>query len=462
MDTAKSVTATFIQQYALTTNVTGAGSVSPSSGGVYDTGALVELTATPEEGWRFDYWSEDLTGSENPVSITMDTAKSVTATFSINQYTLTYTAGDNGSITGATSQTVNYGTNGTAVEAVPATSYHFVRWSDDSTQNPRIDANVTADINVTATFSINEYTLTYTAGDNGSITGETPQTVNHGASGTAVEAVPTTGYHFIRWSDTSTANPRADSDVTGDISVMAEFASNTETIVLPGGIPLEMVWIPAGAFQMGRNPSEQDSYANEDPRHVVAFASGFWMGKYELTQAQWVAVMGNNPSSYTGDLQRPVETVSWNDIQVFIAFLNIATGKTFRLPSEAEREYACRAGTTTRFYWGDDTSYTEIDNYAWYQGNSAGKTHAVGGKLPNGWGLYDMSGNVYEYCEDDWHESYSGAPANGNAWVDSPRNSLRVLRGGGFDFTGIPCRSAVRGREGLSGAYSNFGLRLAR
>src|SRR5262249_35076544 len=139
---------------------------------------------------------------------------SVTASFAINTYTLTYTAVANGSITGTSPQTVNDGASGTAVTAVPATGYHFVSWSDSSTSNPRTDSNVHADVSVTSNFAINTYTLTYTAGANGSISGTSPQTVNYGASGTAVTAVPATGYHFVQWSDASTANPRTDTNVT--------------------------------------------------------------------------------------------------------------------------------------------------------------------------------------------------------------------------------------------------------
>ena len=132
-------------------------------------------------------------------------------------YTLTYTAGANGTISGTTPQTVNLGGNGTPVTAVPNAGYHFVNWSDASTANPRTDTNVTANVSVTANFAINTYTLTYTAGANGTITGTSPQTVNHGANGTAVTAVPNAGYHFVNWSDASTANPRTDTNVTANI-----------------------------------------------------------------------------------------------------------------------------------------------------------------------------------------------------------------------------------------------------
>ena len=153
-------------------------------------GSGTAVTAVPNTGYHFVNWSDASTA--NPRTDTNVTANvSVTANFAINTYTLTYTAGANGSITGASPQTVNHGASGTAVTAVPATGYHFVNWSDSSTANPRTDTNVTGNITVTASFAINTYTLTYTAGANGSISGTSPQTVNYGASGTAVTAVPT-------------------------------------------------------------------------------------------------------------------------------------------------------------------------------------------------------------------------------------------------------------------------------
>ncbi|MEY2550736.1 MAG: trimeric autotransporter adhesin, partial [Verrucomicrobiota bacterium] len=150
-------------------------------------------------------------------------------------YTLTYTAGPNGSITGTSPQTVNSGEDGTPVSAVPDTGYHFVDWSDSSIANPRTDTNVTADISVTANFAINTYTLTYTAGSNGSITGTSPQTVNYGGDGTTVTAVPDTGYHFVNWSDAVTTASRTDTNVTADISVTANFAINTYTLTYTAG-----------------------------------------------------------------------------------------------------------------------------------------------------------------------------------------------------------------------------------
>jgi formylglycine-generating enzyme required for sulfatase activity len=178
------------------------------------------------------------------------------------------------------------------------------------------------------------------------------------------------------------------------------------------------------------------------------------MGKYEVTQAQWEAVTGNNPSRYDGD-NRPVEQVSWNDIhEDFLSQID----DDFRLPSESEWEYACRAGTETRFYWGDDHGYDDIGDYAIYYDNASGGTADVGTKRPNSWGLYDMSGNVWEWCEDYYHDSYNGAPADGSAWNDN--GSSRVLRGGSWNNNPRSCRSAHRNRHNPPYRLSSYGFRL--
>lgn len=253
----------------------------------------------------------------------------------------------------------------------------------------------------------------------------------------------------------------------GEVPVEGE--GETETIMLPGDVPLEMKWIPGGTFQMGRYAGEQDSYDREDPQHAVT-VPGFWLGKYEVTKRQWQAVMETTPwlgqDDVLADLDSPAVYVSWDDAKSFITALNAHTGKTFRLPSGAEWEYACRAGTTTRFYWGDDPGYAVINEYAWWDGNTldAGEeyAHVVGLKLPNALGLFDMSGNVWEWCEDDWHSNYTGAPGNGSAWVDSPRGTNRVLRGGCWGCSGDRCRSANYGSGYRSGANNYVGFRLSR
>jgi formylglycine-generating enzyme required for sulfatase activity len=197
------------------------------------------------------------------------------------------------------------------------------------------------------------------------------------------------------------------------------------------------------------------------------------MGKYELTKAQWTAVMGTTPWSgrpyVLDDPDSPAVYISWDMIAGaggFIESLNAANpGMNFRLPSEAQWEYACRAGTTTRFYWGDDPSYTEIGNYAWYEGNAwnAGQqyAHVVGQKLPNAFGLYDMSGNVWEWCQDWCHSNYTGAPTDGSAW-ESPTDSSRVLRGGSWCNNNDSCRSATRYGYYPGRVLSYIGFRLSR
>ena len=152
-----------------------------------------------------------------------------------------------------------------------------------------------------------------------------------------------------------------------------------------------------------------------------------------------------------------------DDAQTFLAALNQQDpGKDYRLPSEAEWEYACRAGTTSRFYWGDDSAYSQIGTYAWYFGNFDEHTHPVGTKAPNAWGLYDMIGNVWEWCEDDSHADYTGAPTDGSAWIDSPRGAERTWRGGSIRSYEVVCRSAKRGGFGAGVGTGWRGFRIVR
>ncbi len=215
-------------------------------------------------------------------------------------------------------------------------------------------------------------------------------------------------------------------------------------------IERELVLIKSGAFQMGDGDP-----INTVPVHRVDIEKPFYMGKYEVTQAQWRAVMGSNPSQFKGD-DLPVENVSWNDAKEFCRKLSQMTGREYRLPTEAEWEYACRAGTTGA-YAGD------LDAMAWYDKNSGGKTHPVGQKQPNAFGLYDMHGNVWEWCEDDWHNSYNGAPNDGRAWVDiSARGSYRVARGGSWGSNAVRSRSAYRPGNTPGARVNYLGFRLLR
>ncbi|CCI36453.1 SUMF1/EgtB/PvdO family nonheme iron enzyme [Microcystis aeruginosa] len=234
---------------------------------------------------------------------------------------------------------------------------------------------------------------------------------------------------------------------------------------ISNGVTLEMVSLPAGEFLMGSPDSDPDAWDSEKPPHQVKVNS-FAIGKYPVTQAQYQAVMGTNPSHFKNNswfknnLQNPVEQVSWNDAQAFCQKLSQITGKTYRLPTEAEWEYACRAGTTTCYYFGDDAN--QLGDYAWYKGNSQDKTHPVGQKRPNAWGLYDMSGNVWEWCEDDWHSSYIGAPTDGSAWIKNNNdNDYRILRGGSWYNSPNSCRSAYRNNDTRRDNNSNsYGFRV--
>jgi formylglycine-generating enzyme required for sulfatase activity len=231
----------------------------------------------------------------------------------------------------------------------------------------------------------------------------------------------------------------------------------TET--LPGNIKLEMVKIPAGSFLMG-SPNNDGSYSDrEKPQHQVNLRE-FYLGKYPLTQEQYRAIMGNNPSEFRDNPKNPVEKVSWDDAQAFCQQLNQKTGKNYRLPSEAEWEYACRAGSQTRYYFGDDEK--QLSEYAWYRENSNSKTHPVGQKKPNNWELHDMSGNVWEWCEDDWHQNHENAPKDGSSWNDfSSQTNPKLLRGGSWHNDLRNCRSANRGRGNVVSSYYDIGFRLA-
>ncbi|MEK0178851.1 bifunctional serine/threonine-protein kinase/formylglycine-generating enzyme family protein [Microcoleus anatoxicus] len=230
------------------------------------------------------------------------------------------------------------------------------------------------------------------------------------------------------------------------------------------GVNLEMVQIPGGTFMMGSPDNEQGRHDSQSPQHRVTVPT-FFAGKYAITQAQWEAVMGNNPSKFKGE-KRPVENVSWDDAVEFCKKLSQTTGKKYRLLSEAEWEYACRAHTTTPFHFGE-TITPELVNYNGnypYAKASKGlyrqETTDVGSFPPNAFGLYDMHGNVWEWCSDKWHDNYSKAPADGSSWETGTDNN-RVQRGGSWLNDAVNCRSANRGWDSAGFRFSNVGFRVA-
>jgi len=239
-------------------------------------------------------------------------------------------------------------------------------------------------------------------------------------------------------------------------------------------IGMEFVLIPPGSFTMGSQTSPEktaekfgdnvDWYKPEHPAHPVEISQPFYLQKTEVTQGQWRSVMGQNPSFFSecGD-DCPVERVSWDEIQMFLEKLNQLQGlegdDQYRLPTEAEWEYACRAGTITEFSFGDDAE--KLGGYAWFGENSDKRTHPVGQKKPNSWGLYDMHGNISEWVEDDWHRNFKDSPGEGRAWIDEPRAAVRVIRGGSWHSDARYCRSATR-RGAAVARFDDVGFRLAR
>jgi formylglycine-generating enzyme required for sulfatase activity len=233
---------------------------------------------------------------------------------------------------------------------------------------------------------------------------------------------------------------------------------------LGNSVTLQMVAIPGGTFQMGSPTTEKSRYSGESPQHSVN-VSAFSIGRYPVTQAQYEAVMGKNPSHFKG-AKRPVEQVSWNDAQEFCKKLSQKTGRTYRLPSEAEWEYACRAKTTTPFHFGE-TMTSALANYdatVTYQSEPKGEyreqTTDVGIFPANAFGLCDMHGNVWEWCEDIYHKNYEGAPTDGSAWNVGGESNIRVLRGGSWIYNPRVCRSAARSWYVAGIRYLYFGFRV--
>ena len=301
---------------------------------------------------------------------------------------------------------------------------------------------------------------------NGGVAYNAPAVSLSGDLGSGV--APGTGKHLV-W------NARTDLAALYFPNVKVRVMADDSGAPIPPPSP-GMVWIPPGSFTMGSPVSEAQRYTDEE-QHTVTLTKGFYMGKYAVTQGQYLAVVGSNPSYFPGDLNRPVEQVSWNDATNYCALLTqsdrlagrIPATWTYRLPTEAEREYACRAGTTTAFHFGSAIHGGMANFYSYYEYDAAigdiyvaspvgylGRTTTVGSYAPNAFGLYDMHGNVWEWCRD-WYGAYPGGvgvdptgPATG---------SYRVVRGGSWSSRGRLCRSAIRGNGYPARRYSDMGFR---
>lgn len=256
----------------------------------------------------------------------------------------------------------------------------------------------------------------------------------------------------------------------------AKAKSDRAVLTVTSGTPAPsgMVWIPPGTFTMGSPSSERNRGSDEGPQTVVTISRGFWLGKYEVTQREYLAVTGSNPSLFKVDLDRPVEQVRWYEAVEYCNRLTqqeraagrLPAGYEYRLPTEAQWEYACRAGTTTRFSFGDALECGDecgtcaiANRYMWWCGNSEDQTHRVGQKLPNPWGLYDMHGNVWEWCADWYSSSYPGGSVTDPQGPTS--GSYRVCRGGIWNGNGLDCRSANRFGYWPVSWNHNLGFRAA-
>jgi formylglycine-generating enzyme required for sulfatase activity len=239
-------------------------------------------------------------------------------------------------------------------------------------------------------------------------------------------------------------------------------------ISLGANVELELILVRRGRFIMG----SENQLFSESPPHAVCFRADFLLGKYPVTQSQWEAVMGANPSAFCNSPNLPVDSVSWDQALEFCDRLSERSGNRVRLPSEAEWEYACRAGTQNDFFfgpWGPFLDETEIPSaarsvlfdFAWFDLNSRDRTHPVGLKQPNAWGFYDMIGNVWEWCADVWHSGYGGAPGDGSPWLDDAAQPRRCLRGGAWDMNAFRCRSSYRSYDHKELPTSRFGFRIA-
>jgi eukaryotic-like serine/threonine-protein kinase len=254
----------------------------------------------------------------------------------------------------------------------------------------------------------------------------------------------------------------------GVIIAKPQGSAQRYTEALGNGVNLKMVKIPGGKFMMGSPDSEKDRKADESPQHQVT-VSEFYLGQTLVTQSQYQAIMGNNPSYFKGNDKLPVEQVSWLDAVAFCEKLSQKTNRIYRLPSEAEWEYACRAGTNTPYAFGETINPSVVNYNGRYPYGGAGKgenrdkTTPVGSFPPNLFGLYDMHGNLQEWCLDEWVDNYSGAPTDGSASgniISREENKHRLLRGGSWDLNAQNCRAANRKYIVAFNPFSSFGFRV--
>ncbi|MEM7065831.1 MAG: formylglycine-generating enzyme family protein [Cyanobacteria bacterium P01_B01_bin.77] len=294
--------------------------------------------------------------------------------------------------------------------------------------------------------------------------------VTLGCRGTAADLMAPTGSP-LRTSRVKTIQVDAAGQITSEKSITANYFDEPSLRSrLSKILPLRMVNIPAGEFVMGSPPTEAQREEKEGPQRTIQVPR-FYMGAFVITQRQYEAVMGNNPSYFTDDEGKdganlPIEQITWNEADTFCKELSQLTGRTYRLPSEAEWEYACRAGTTTPFYFGEKLT-TDIANFFAdfsftenFEENYRNTPVAADSFWPNAFGLYNMHGNAYEWCADDYHDSYKEAPTDAQPWVSGNATASKVMRGGSW-FNDTPfCRSASRDKNSQTGRSNSCSFRV--
>jgi uncharacterized repeat protein (TIGR02543 family) len=413
---------------------------------VGDCGRGVAIEASPSPGYRFTGWSDGSTSQTR--SFTLTTSQTLTAQFALNDCTLTLAANPSaGGMATVTSGTLAGAcTRAVTIEALANPGYSFSGWSDGSSVTSRT-LTLLSDQALTANFTVNNCTLTLAASPAAGGTATVTSGTLAGACTrvVTVQASANPGYDFSGWTNGNSAASQA-LTLLSDLTLTANFTPQLGV----GFGPEQFVSIPAGTFDMGSNAG----FESERPVRAVTLTQAFELQRTEVTQAQWRTVMGTSPSRFGGCDRCPVEQVSWDDVQQFLVQLNTQTGLNYRLPTEAEREYAARAGTVGE-------TYGVLDQIAWYITNSGSRTHEVAQKVPNAFGLYDMLGNVWEFVQDWFGDTYYQTGPSVNP-AGPATGTSRVLRGGSFASASGVVRAAHRGVSTPSNRSGLTGFRLAR
>lgn len=451
-----------------------------SGTGSYLHGALVTARAIANPGYSFINWTENNTpvSTVSNYSFPVTDHRTLTANFvSLPEFTILLAAQptSGGKVTGG--GTYFYGSQITA-SAVANTGYSFVTWIENSTPVSNLSKysfSVSRNRKLTANFvSFPEFTIQLSAvpTDGGEVFGG-----GHYSYGTQimVTAAANPGYSFVTWTENNVSistqsgytfhvdNNRILKAIFRRIGALSGVLMllldepNIPALGQPWTDPvtnMEFVWVPDGCFSMGNDTISGGYFFDEFLSDEICL-NGYWIGKYEVTQGQWKRIMESNPSYFKPGDDYPVESVSWHDVQVFIRILNSRSNLNFRLPTEAEWEYAARSGGQGEIYAGGD----DLDNLGWHDGNSNNRTHIVGTKSPNGLGIYDMSGNVWEWVSDSYRDNQSD---NSLQNPQSPVNeSYRVLRGGSWYAFAGRCSTVNRNSSSPGHRNASIGFRLA-